>query len=640
MSLSTAFTTAVKNLKEYPGSNLISAIIEATKRESDASLVMEHLINRLLNATTPITYKVPLVYAIDAIVKKMRGTFVTELSNRLHQFFSITFHVISDKDKLRLRAVLRSWQKQHILENHVTDPLYKEVQKWINGNPDRVAVAQGKKRIVPNTNFSANTGNLQPVGIDMSAMLQSQQRQQFQFQQQQFQFRQQQQSQMYMMNNGTFSTMIAENSGNGRNNNMQMGRGVNSHNNVILQQMPSQFQPPPQQQFNAFPPHHPSRQLRHMQQQPPAPPPQQFNSIMSGINITSNGAGSAIKPFQTLPSTASDTKSNTNEAEMLLNMIGLPSMGDDSISNDNSGISKKRNDDKNDTTNETLDSVLGFLNQVKNTNNNKPLIAKIPVKDVFGVPQFILHVNRRNENIIEKLYGKFHYFCKTSGARLSTEKEYNAHLDWVFKRKQGNPDVTSRLWYLSDKEWLSLRGSGNTNDKVDDGLALVNAMLSKKLENRKVIADDNFKICPISKENFELLYDEEIENWVYKDAIQPDGPGTNIFSKHCYTKEKADALKLKEKAKETETEIHTSGQGKLEAEEAELMKMRKQELIEVADECGVSNKGTKSDIVSAILEFKKGGRNSKRKRSDSNGHADDDILGETHDNKRGKKCTT
>ena len=64
----------------------------------------------------------------------------------------------------------------------------------------------------------------------------------------------------------------------------------------------------------------------------------------------------------------------------------------------------------------------------------------MPVKDVFGVPQFIQHVNRRNENIVQKLYGKFPYFCKTSGARLATEAEYNAHLDWVFKKEGGSQE--------------------------------------------------------------------------------------------------------------------------------------------------------------------------------------------------------
>ena len=87
MSLSTAFTTAVKNLKEYPGLNLIAAILEATKKESDASLVMDHLINRVLNANTPITYKVPLVYAIDAIVKDSRIPFIIRRKNRKYNWF-------------------------------------------------------------------------------------------------------------------------------------------------------------------------------------------------------------------------------------------------------------------------------------------------------------------------------------------------------------------------------------------------------------------------------------------------------------------------------------------------------------------------------------------------------------------------
>ena len=51
----------------------------------------------------------------------------------------------------------------------------------------------------------------------------------------------------------------------------------------------------------------------------------------------------------------------------------------------------------------------GVLKQAAN-DDAKPKVPKVPVKDVFGVPQFIQHVNRRNENIVQKLYGKFPYF--------------------------------------------------------------------------------------------------------------------------------------------------------------------------------------------------------------------------------------
>ena len=101
-------------------------------------------------------------------------------------------------------------------------------------------------------------------------------------------------------------------------------------------------------------------------------------------------------------------------------------------------------------------------------------------------------------------------------------------------------------------------------------------MLSKTTENQKVIADDNFKICPISKEKFELVYDEEIENWIYKDAIQPDGPGTTIFSKHCYTKKKL-MLKLK---KETKKNIADESNN----DEAEMVETDKDEVTKELQE--------------------------------------------------------
>ena len=633
MSLSNEFINAVGQLKQYPGSNLIGAIIEATRKEGDsnATLVTNYLVKRMLNV--PTSYKVPLVYALDAIVKKFRGTYITELSNNLGTFFIVCFRDIDDKDKLRLRGVLRSWQKQNILPPNVTNPLYNFVQDWINKNPDRVAIAQGKKKPHANTSAVNATGaavNLKPVGIDMSAM--------------QFQQGQQQQFQSQRM--------------------------------PVQQQF--QFQPMPQQQPPMPVMVNPNQFMRPGMPRMPSMPPQFVQQQHSQVNYggitqqprfhnNNNGNMPTItQPIQPLPNPnmTNITNANSNQAEDLLNMIG-----GENTQNDGASSLKGQNDNNGNSNGDALASVLGFLNQMANE-GAKPKVPKVPLKDVFGVPNFIQHVNRRNEHIVEKLYGKFPYFCKTSGARLATEEEYNAHLDWVFKKKMkstaGNSDkdndkIVSRPWYLNHKEWLSLRSSGlkdnNGDGAVDDGLALVNAMLSKTTENQKVIADDNFKICPISKEKFELVYDEEIENWIYKDAIQPDGPGTTIFSKHCYTKEKANALKLKKETKKNIADESNNDEAEMvetdkdevtkeleenikeesveaesiEEEEvdevftlAELMKMKKNQLIQLADKHGASNEGTKKVIANNILKSVKGNVSGKRKRSNDD---ENDIDG-------------
>ena len=116
MALSNGFVNAVGKLKQYPAANIIGDIQEASRIEGDAkaALIMDYLTQRVLNV--PASYKVPLIYAIDAIVKSLRGNFVNELSKKLVNFYLICFRDVDDKDKLRLRAVLRTWQKQSILQ--------------------------------------------------------------------------------------------------------------------------------------------------------------------------------------------------------------------------------------------------------------------------------------------------------------------------------------------------------------------------------------------------------------------------------------------------------------------------------------------------------------------------------------------
>ena len=66
--------------------------------------------------------------------------------------------------------------------------------------------------------------------------------------------------------------------------------------------------------------------------------------------------------------------------------------------------------------------------------------------------------------------------------------------------------------------------------------------LNKALYNGKVVADEKYKRCPISNEDFEEEWDDELNEWVYKDAVQQKGPGTPIYNIDCYSREKADAL--------------------------------------------------------------------------------------------------
>ena len=50
-----------------------------------------------------------------------------------------------------------------------------------------------------------------------------------------------------------------------------------------------------------------------------------------------------------------------------------------------------QNDNNGNSNGDALASVLGFLNQMANE-GAKPKVPKVPLKDVFGVPNFIQHV--------------------------------------------------------------------------------------------------------------------------------------------------------------------------------------------------------------------------------------------------------
>jgi hypothetical protein len=179
----------------------------------------------------------------------------------------------------------------------------------------------------------------------------------------------------------------------------------------------------------------------------------------------------------------------------------------------------------------------------------------INIVEFFNAPRFLQGLNVRNEAAIHALYGAFPFQCKATGKRMRTQEEYSKHLDRLYKKNKLREDVKSgkvimhRQWYVSEEEWVKMDINADPEEKEAAAPTLDQATgatdgprLNKALYNGKVVADEKYKRCPISNEDFEEEWDDELNEWVYKDAVQPKGPGTPIYNIDCYSREKADAL--------------------------------------------------------------------------------------------------
>mmetsp|Transcript_12812 Transcript_12812/g.14784 ORF Transcript_12812/g.14784 Transcript_12812/m.14784 type:complete len:85 (-) Transcript_12812:190-444(-) len=65
----------------------------------------------------------------------------------------------------------------------------------------------------------------------------------------------------------------------------------------------------------------------------------------------------------------------------------------------------------------------------------------------------------------------------------------------------------------------------------------------KKQIGSKVVADENQTHCPISGEAFQSKWDDDLNEWVYKNAVRPD-PNGPIYNEAAYLKRSANMTEL------------------------------------------------------------------------------------------------
>lgn len=184
------------------------------------------------------------------------------------------------------------------------------------------------------------------------------------------------------------------------------------------------------------------------------------------------------------------------------------------------------------------------------------------------------------KELIDKLYKQLPKQCGTCGKRFSNDedgkKQREAHLDWHFrvnKKLREENRSNHRCWYLTEEEWVEYKdeieilgmysdddannnnngGSNNThNGTTNNGSEKKDSEKSKKKINyeeeeaKYVPVPSDKKLagqpCPICQEKFQSVWNDQVEDWVWKNAI--DVEGVRIFHATCYAENESAGNKL------------------------------------------------------------------------------------------------
>jgi hypothetical protein len=145
-----------------------------------------------------------------------------------------------------------------------------------------------------------------------------------------------------------------------------------------------------------------------------------------------------------------------------------------------------------------------------------------PLPDIELVPSDLREL--RNAVVVGLYSGQQ---CPTCGVRFlgSKSEEYGSHLDWHFKlkRKEKVKRIPTRKWMFPAEDWVKFIDHDNLEDTARStvfDLEKEEVMTKeRKLESCAVLSEDE-EVCPICHEAFEQFWEEDHEEWHFKDAVR------------------------------------------------------------------------------------------------------------------------
>ncbi|KAJ7368407.1 hypothetical protein DFH08DRAFT_831336 [Mycena albidolilacea] len=184
-------------------------------------------------------------------------------------------------------------------------------------------------------------------------------------------------------------------------------------------------------------------------------------------------------------------------------------------------------------------------------------------------------ISRKRPDLVEFLYDRLAAQCKQCGIRFPDtvfgKKRMEDHLDMHFKQnRKANQNIGrghSRSWFVGVEDWVhdvsvDVKGKGRA-----DGVRPINAKAAAAAEVAKRDADLRAQFivvppgeeakpvaCPICKESFKSEWVEDVEDWVWRNAVLKDD---RVYHATCHA-EAANGLAQRLRSELASLRSHTS----------------------------------------------------------------------------------
>lgn len=147
------------------------------------------------------------------------------------------------------------------------------------------------------------------------------------------------------------------------------------------------------------------------------------------------------------------------------------------------------------------------------------LIGKSEEKPSLNIPKSL---RKRNSDIINALYTGWQ--CGSCGIRFPVEEkiEIEKHLNLHFKECQREKIIISRSWYCSANNWVN---------KAVTCIKKETKHPKSSTPNCTARSNEHSKICDMCNDPFEMFFDNEADEWLFRNAIRV---GETVYHPICY----------------------------------------------------------------------------------------------------------
>lgn len=103
-------------MKDYPERQTIKDLTEISKRKvMNANLITNFIISKLIDPATNASFKLPMFYLIDSIMKVVGGPYGLLFSKLLDETYTTAIGNLHLKDCDRMKFLLQTWSERKFL---------------------------------------------------------------------------------------------------------------------------------------------------------------------------------------------------------------------------------------------------------------------------------------------------------------------------------------------------------------------------------------------------------------------------------------------------------------------------------------------------------------------------------------------